>query len=145
GFPDPKRISSRYPHELSGGQCQRVMIAAALLCRPSVLLADEPTSGLDVTVQKQVLETLLARVREAGVTMLIVTHDFSVVEHACDAVAVMYAGQVVEFGSREQILKHAAHPYTRGLLACLGAGEGPMAYIAGTVPDLRQAVAGCPF
>lgn len=145
GLPDAERMARRYPHQLSGGQCQRAMIAMALITKPQLVLADEPTSGLDVTVQRQVLATLVDRAREHGTTMLLISHDVGVIRRACERVAVMYAGEVVEQGSREAVLERPAHPYTQALLASLDTGAERMAFVAGSVPDLRRDIRGCPF
>lgn len=145
GLGDAEQQMYAYPHQLSGGQCQRVMIAMTLICRPQIILADEPTSGLDVTVQQQVLATLLQHVRDAGMTMLLISHDMGVIQRTCDTVAVMYAGQVVECGPQEQIFRNPVHPYTKALLACLRLDERRMALIPGTVPDLRLPIHGCAF
>lgn len=145
GLPEAEKRMRAYPHQLSGGQCQRVLIAMALTCRPQIILADEPTSGLDVTVQQQVLATLMQHVRDAGMTMLLISHDMAVIQQTCDNIAVMYAGQVVEFGPREQVFEQAVHPYTKALLACLRMDQRRMAAIPGSVPDLRLPIAGCAF
>lgn len=145
GLPDPREIAHRYPHQLSGGQCQRAMIALALIARPRLILADEPTSGLDVTVQEQVLAVLAERVREAGVTLLLISHDLHVIERSCSRFAVMYAGEIVEEGAREQVLSAPAHPYTRGLLQSLELSDGRFGFIPGAVPDLHRPIEGCPF
>jgi oligopeptide/dipeptide ABC transporter ATP-binding protein len=145
GLSHPAEMAHRYPHQLSGGQCQRAMIAMALIAHPKLILADEPTSGLDVTVQKQVLGTLVERVREFGATMLLITHDLSVIAETCDHVAVMYAGEVVEWGPRRAVLERPAHPYTQGLLAALDLSGSRMHFVPGAVPDLRIPIAGCPF
>ncbi len=145
GLSDAEEQLDAFPHQLSGGQCQRVMNAMALICSPRVLIADEPTSGLDVTVQQQVLAKLLERVREAETTVLLISHDMGLIRKACDFLAVMYAGQVVEFGSRDQVLGGPAHPYTRALLSCLNPKADRMAFVPGSVPDLRNPIAGCAF
>jgi oligopeptide/dipeptide ABC transporter ATP-binding protein len=145
GFDEPRQIARRYPHQLSGGQCQRAMIGLSLLPHPELLLADEPTSGLDVTIQQQVLETLLARVRESRTTLLLISHDIGVIARTCDVVNVMYAGEIVESGPAEIVLGRPAHPYTQALLASLDAGARRMAFVPGTVPDLRLPIDGCPF
>lgn len=145
GLPQAHDIAQRYPHQLSGGQCQRAMIAAALITHPKIILADEPTSGLDVTVEKQVLATLVERVREFGATMLVVTHDIGVVAKTCDHVAVMYAGEVIETGPRDAVLGQPAHPYTQGLLSALNLDGRRMHFVPGSVPDLRVPIRGCPF
>ncbi len=145
GLRNAAEAATRYPHQLSGGQCQRVMIAMALIAQPKLILADEPTSGLDVTVQRRVLETLVERVSEFGVTMLLVSHDIGVISSTCTRIAVMYAGEIVEEGSREAVLAQPAHPYTQGLLGALESRERRMRYVPGQVPDLRLAMEGCPF
>jgi peptide/nickel transport system ATP-binding protein len=145
GLPDAEQLAERYPHQLSGGQCQRALIAAALAARPRLILADEPTSGLDVTVQEQVLETLAERVSESGAALLLVSHDLRVIERVCARVAIMYAGEVVEAGSREEVLGSPKHPYTQGLIGSLGVRDGRMGFIPGTVPDLRLPIRGCAF
>ena len=117
GIPDADRRVDEYPHQLSGGMRQRVMIAMALSCEPRLLIADEPTTALDVTIQAQILD-LLARLRDRhGMAVLLITHDLGVVAEVCDRVVVMYAGQVVETGTVDEIFAHPSHPYTRGLLA----------------------------
>ncbi len=117
GIPDPARRFDAYPHELSGGMAQRVVIAAALINSPDLLIADEPTTGLDVTVQAQVLDLLASRVREAGMGTILITHDLGIVAQYCSHVAVMYAGRVVERGAVGKVFRQPAHPYTRTLLA----------------------------
>lgn len=145
GLGDAERIAGRCPHELSGGQCQRAMIAMALIGRPKLLLADEPTSGLDVTVQRQVLSTLLENVRDHETAMVLVSHDVGVVRRTCDRVSVMYAGEVIESGTRSAVLDAPAHPYTQGLLAAAAPQGRRMAYIPGRVPDLRRTIDACSF
>ena len=145
GFDRPREIVDRYPHQLSGGQCQRVMIGQALIAEPAIVLADEPTSGLDVTVQEQVLETLLERVRDLGTSLLLISHDITVIERACDRVNVMYAGEVVESGARAAVLEHPAHPYTQALLAAVHPDSRRMPIVPGVVPDLRHEIHGCAF
>lgn len=148
GLPDPERIFRAYPHELSGGMQQRVMIAMALAAGAELLIADEPTTALDVTIQAQIL-ALLSDLREKeGLTILLITHDLGVVAETCDRVAVAYAGRIVETGSVEQVLYETKHPYTRGLLAALpdNASQGePLQVITGGVPDGLRPVGGCPF
>ena len=117
-LPDPEHALDRYPHQFSGGQRQRLLIAAALVSTPSVVLADEPTTALDVTTQAQILKLLRGLAEARGLSMLFVTHDFGVVAQLCDTVTVMYAGQTVESGPVRQILTAPLHPYTRMLLAC---------------------------
>ncbi|MEW6218685.1 MAG: ABC transporter ATP-binding protein [Thermodesulfobacteriota bacterium] len=148
GIPAPEERLGDYPHQLSGGQRQRVMIAMALACRPQLLVADEPTTALDVTVQAQILALfadLKARHRQA---LLYITHDLGVVAHIADRVAVMYAGIIVEEGSRPQIFQAPAHPYTRGLLASRpdrSLRGQRLVTIPGSVPDPAERPAGCPF
>jgi len=147
GLPDPARILRRYPHELSGGMCQRMMIALALSSGPSLLIADEPTTALDVTIQFQII-TLLKRLREQhGLTLILITHNLGVVAELCDRVIVMYAGSIVEEGPALEIFDRPRHPYTLGLLASrprVGA-NGSLASIPGQVPDLRDRPPACPF
>jgi peptide/nickel transport system ATP-binding protein len=154
GIPDPRRRVSQYPHELSGGMRQRVTIAMALACDPALLIADEPTTALDVTIQAQILELLRRLQRERGMAMLFVTHNLGVVAEIADAVAVMYAGRIVETGSVSEVFAAPAHPYTAGLLASmprLGRSSAmrlagtPMPAIAGNVPGLANRPAGCAF
>ena len=148
GIPEPERRVSEYPHQLSGGMRQRVMIAMALSCEPKLLIADEPTTALDVTIQAQILE-LLASLREIhGMAVLLITHDLGVVAEVCDRVVVMYAGQVVETGTVHQIFKDPQHPYTRGLLDSLPSVDDPgqrLRSIPGTVPNPIAWPPGCRF
>jgi len=140
----------QYPHQLSGGLRQRVMIAMALMCGPKLIIADEPTTALDVTIQAEILHLLAGLKREFGMSMIFVTHDLGVVARIADRVAVMYAGQVVETGDAEDIFVRPSHPYTRGLLGCIpipgrtkpGAHLGS---IPGIVPNLIGAMRGCSF
>lgn len=145
GLANAHQLADRLPHQLSGGQCQRAMIAMALVSHPKLILADEPTSGLDVTVQRQVLETIMERVQDFGATLLLVTHDIGVVSQTCDRVAVMYAGEVVEAGTRAVVLESPAHPYTQALLRALDLRAERMHFVPGQVPDLRREIRGCPF
>lgn len=155
GIPDPASRLSAYPHQLSGGMRQRVVIAIALACRPKVLIADEPTTALDVTVQAQILRLFRELQTGHGLSLILVTHDMGVVSNAGDDVAVMYAGQVVEFGTVRQILEDPKHPYTQALLACMPAmpvDDGPaapppetLAEIAGIVPPPSDWGDGCTF
>jgi peptide/nickel transport system ATP-binding protein len=138
-----------YPHQLSGGMRQRVMIAMAIVNRPELLIADEPTTALDVTVQAQILD-LLAHLREKfGLAMLFISHDLAVVSHVADRVGVMYAGTLVELGSRDEIFRAPAHPYTRGLLRAVptlkSARQRPLQTIEGSVPPIGALPSGCPF
>jgi oligopeptide/dipeptide ABC transporter ATP-binding protein len=146
---DPARRARDYPHQLSGGMRQRVMIAMAIVNRPELLVADEPTTALDVTIQAQILD-LLAGIREKfGLTMLFISHDLAVVSHVADRVAVMYAGNLVELGPRAEIFRAPAHPYTRGLLKAAptlsSERSRPLQTIEGAVPSLETLSAGCPF
>ena len=119
GITEPAMRLGQYPHELSGGMRQRVLIAMALMCEPELIVADEPTTALDVTVQKQILELLRTLQRDLGLAVLLITHDLGVVAHYTDRVAVMYAGEIVESGATAEVLRRPAHPYTRGLLASI--------------------------
>jgi peptide/nickel transport system ATP-binding protein len=147
-LPSPGQRADDYPHKLSGGMRQRVMIAMALACSPALLIADEPTTALDVTIQAQILD-LLARLRdETGAAIVLITHDMGVVAEICDEVAVMYAGQIVEQAPVARLLEAPEHPYTVGLLGSmphLGERRERLAAIAGSVPSLAGAFAGCRF
>jgi oligopeptide/dipeptide ABC transporter ATP-binding protein len=145
-IPDAERRADAYPHQLSGGMRQRVMLAVALACRPALLIADEPTTALDVTIQAQILDLLGSLQRQLGMALLLVTHDLGVVAERADAVAIMYAGRVVEDGPAAAVLRAPRHPYTRGLLASLPDGSrGRLAAIPGTVPDPLHLPGGCRF
>ncbi|MGY6634722.1 MAG: ABC transporter ATP-binding protein [Alkalilacustris sp.] len=149
GIPGAEARMRAYPHELSGGQAQRVMIAIALALQPGLLIADEPTTALDVTVQAQILGLLTERCRTAGTALILVTHDLGVVAQVADRVAVMYAGRVVEEAAVARLFAAPAHPYTRGLLAAMPRGghhsAGALAEIPGTVPTLGAHPMGCGF
>ncbi len=148
GIPDPARMARRYPHELSGGMAQRVMIAMMLVTRPKLLIADEPTSALDVTIQAQILKLMQTLVREIGTSVLMITHDLGVMAEVCDRVAVMYAGNIVEMGTVRDVLKHPRHPYTRGLLRTVpdkANPEQPLFSIKGMVPSLLEPQTHCRF
>jgi peptide/nickel transport system ATP-binding protein len=148
GIPDPPRVARRYPHELSGGMAQRVMIAMMLVTRPKLLIADEPTSALDVTIQAQILELMKALMREINTAVLLITHDLGVMAETCQRVAVMYAGSIVEQGPVRAVLKQPQHPYTQGLLKTIPndvAPDSPLFSIAGTVPSLLRPPEGCAF
>jgi peptide/nickel transport system ATP-binding protein len=148
GIPDPKARAGDYPHQLSGGQRQRVMIAMALACEPELLIADEPTTALDVTIQAQILDLLAELRSRLGMAVILITHDLGVVAEVCDRVVVMYAGQVVEHGTVEQIFADPRHPYTEGLLKAvprLGVRQEKLAVIPGTVPSPLHWPVGCRF
>jgi oligopeptide/dipeptide ABC transporter ATP-binding protein len=146
-LPEPRAVLSAYPHELSGGMRQRVMIAMELSCRPALLLADEPTTALDVTVQGQILAILSELSAREGLSILLVTHDMGVVAQVCRRVAVMYAGQVVEVADVESVFARPAHPYTRGLIASIPGrnGGGELYAIPGNVPSPINPPRGCRF
>ena len=147
GLPSDDAFRRRYPHELSGGMRQRVLIAIALACRPQLLIADEPTTALDVTTQAQIMDLLRRLCDELDLALLLITHDMGVVAELCDRVYVMYAGQVVEQGHCISIFEQARHPYTQALLASTLSIEEkrPLRTIAGTVPDLVDPGRGCRF
>jgi oligopeptide/dipeptide ABC transporter ATP-binding protein len=148
GIPDPNARVDAYPHQLSGGMKQRVMIAMALAAHPALLVADEPTTALDVTIQAQILELLRRLQRDLGMAILLISHDFGIVNAIADRVAVMYAGQLVEEGTRRDLLASARHPYTVGLLQAMPgrAGRGArLAEIPGVVPSLAERPPGCRF
>jgi oligopeptide/dipeptide ABC transporter ATP-binding protein len=148
GFPDPERNISSYPHELSGGMLQRVMIAMALLMNPSLIIADEPTTALDVTVQAQIMELLMEMQREMGTSILLITHNLNLIAQYADRLAVMYAGRIVEESSVEAFLGGPLHPYTKGLLAALPdlyAERPQMHPIRGQVPQPKDYAKGCRF
>ena len=144
-LPDPEGALRRYPHQFSGGQRQRLLIAAALTCAPSLIVADEPTTALDVTTQQQILLLLRELVADSGAALLFVTHDLGVVAQLCDTVAVMYAGQTVETGPVRAVLRDPKHPYTRALLACHPERSAGFASIPGTVPSALRMPPGCRF
>jgi oligopeptide/dipeptide ABC transporter ATP-binding protein len=148
GIPDANRRADAYPHELSGGLRQRVMIAIALSAEPKLLLCDEPTTALDVTIQDQILKLLLSLQEELGVSLVFVSHDLAVIAQACKNVAVMYAGGVVETGSVDAVFREPRHPYTLGLLRSVpdvDGVRGRLSSIPGAPPDPAALPAGCPF
>lgn len=149
GLPDPERLYEEYPHQLSGGMRQRVMIAMALINRPRLLVADEPTTALDVTIQAQIMELLQQMNRELGTAVLLISHDLGVVRRLCSRVYLMYAGSLVEWGSTEEVLASPLHPYTKGLLDSIPSWEKrgtPLSSIPGAVPALEERRSqGCPF
>ena len=144
-LPNPSQVANSYPHELSGGMQQRVMIAMALAGRPRLLIADEPTTALDVTIQSQILDLLKKLQEETGMTIVMITHDLGVVAEMCDRVAVMYAGTVVETGNASEIFSDPKHPYTQGLLSALPGESKELSSIGGSVPDLLDPPSGCRF
>ncbi|MDF0750114.1 ABC transporter ATP-binding protein [Marinobacter sp. 71-i] len=149
GLPDPASRLKQYPHELSGGQRQRVMIAMALMNEPELLIADEPTTALDVTIQAQILYLLQDLQKELGMSMILITHDLGVVSRSADKIAVMYAGDIVETGTAEEVLRNPQHPYTQGLLECVPGYRGDAAHrlgsIPGIVPSMTGTIRGCAF
>jgi peptide/nickel transport system ATP-binding protein len=148
GIPSPEQRVDEYPHQMSGGMRQRVMIAMALACRPAILIADEPTTALDVTIQAQILELLRDLQQAMGMAVLLITHDLGVVAETADRVAVMYAGQVVEYCDVQSAFKRSLHPYTAGLLHALprlGEKRDALRVIPGNVPDPLRFPSGCRF
>ncbi len=151
---DPRRRLDEYPHQLSGGMRQRVMIAIALCCNPQVLIADEPTTALDVTIQAQILDLMLELKEKLGTAIILITHDLGVVAETCERVIVMYAGRVAEQADVGDLFARPTHPYTRGLLralpgvdddAAVGGARSKLAEIPGIVPALTREIVGCPF
>ncbi|WP_082754995.1 ABC transporter ATP-binding protein [Variovorax sp. PAMC 28711] len=152
GIPAPERRIDEYPHQLSGGMRQRVMIAIALACEPDILIADEPTTALDVTVQAQIFDLLRALQRDKGTAIMLITHDMGAVAEMADRVIVMYAGRVIEQGTTDEVIGDPQHPYTRGLIACLpelGSSQldarVELQEIAGVVPSIWELGTGCAF
>jgi len=148
GIPDPKRRLGSYPHEMSGGMAQRVMIAMALACEPELLIADEPTTALDVTIQAQILDLMRTLQRETGTAIVLITHDLGVVAEMCDRVAVMYAGEIVEQTDVRSLFARPRHPYTQGLIGSipiLGQPKAELSVIPGNVPNLIDLPTGCRF
>lgn len=149
GIPSPERQAREYPHQLSGGMRQRVMIAIALSCNPKLLIADEPTTALDVTIQAQILELMRSMKNRFGTAILFITHDLGVVAEMTDRVAVFYAGKIVEEAPTDTLFRQPLHPYTRGLLESIPRLEYPphsrLPIIEGTVPDLSRLPKGCSF
>ena len=148
GIPDPRRRLAAFPHELSGGMAQRVMIAMALACEPELLIADEPTTALDVTIQAQILDVMRTLQRETHTAMILITHDLGVVAEMCHRVAVMYAGEIVEEADVASLFARPQHPYTRGLIGSvprLGEERDELAVIPGSVPNLIDLPEGCRF
>jgi oligopeptide/dipeptide ABC transporter, ATP-binding protein, C-terminal domain len=148
GIPDARRRFDLYPHEFSGGQCQRLMIAIALAGEPDLLIADEPTTALDATIQAQILDLLIQLRTETGMATVFISHDLGAVSQVCERVCVMYAGRIVEQASIAQLFANPRHPYTRGLFDAIPRLDGPrdrLIPIPGTVPDPRYLAAGCAF
>jgi oligopeptide/dipeptide ABC transporter ATP-binding protein len=148
GIPDPSRRLKAFPHELSGGMAQRVMIAMALACEPELLIADEPTTALDVTIQAQILDLMRNLRDETGTAIILITHDLGVVAEMCDRVAVMYAGEIVEQTDVTTLFRRPLHPYTRGLIGSIpvvGSVKEELAVIPGNVPNLIDLPKGCRF
>lgn len=148
GLPDLDRIHQSYPHQLSGGMQQRVVIALAISCLPSLIIADEPTTALDVTIQSQILALLANLQQRMGIAMILITHNLGVVADICDRLAVLYAGKVAEIGTTRAIFENPQHPYTRGLLAAIPTSTArgqPLAAIPGTVPSNPGMMTGCTF
>ncbi len=145
GIPEPEKRLAAYPHELSGGLRQRVMIACAIAQNPPLVIADEPTTALDVTVEAQVMELFADLAQKRRISLLLITHDLGVVERYADRVYVMYSGLVVEEGSAESVFTKPAHPYTKGLLRSIPRRGEPLTPIRGTVPPLCGELSACPF
>ena len=147
-IPDARKVARQYPHQLSGGMRQRVMIAMELSCRPALLIADEPTTALDVTIQAQILRLLKEMKKEMGTSILLITHDLGVVAEMCNRVAVMYAGSIVEQAEVIEIFEQPKHPYTQGLwgaIPLIDQEKDSLTVIPGTVPDLGRLPSGCKF
>jgi oligopeptide/dipeptide ABC transporter ATP-binding protein len=144
----PESVLKQYPHELSGGMKQRVMIALALSCNPALLIADEPTTALDVTIQAQILNLLKDVIKVAGSSMMLITHNLGVVAETCDRICIMYAGRIVEIAETGELFEKPQHPYTKGLLTAfpkLGEKKDELTVIRGTVPNLMRPFPGCSF
>ncbi len=149
GIPEPEQRLGEYPHQLSGGMRQRVMIAMALACKPDILIADEPTTALDVTIQAQILDLIARLQEETGMSVIFITHDMGVIAQLCDKVMVMYAGKIVEKGSVSSIFENPAHPYTEGLLSSIPRfsmeRKSRLPVIEGMVPSIQDYPAHCRF
>jgi oligopeptide/dipeptide ABC transporter ATP-binding protein len=147
-IPDAATVHGQYPHQMSGGMKQRVVIAMALAGDPELIIADEPTTALDVTIQAQIIQILVDLVRQRGLALLLITHDMSVVAQACDQVLVLYAGRIAESNTVEAIFAQALHPYTQALIACIprsGQASGSLRGIAGIVPSVASYAGGCRY
>ena len=149
GISDPKKVMGKYPHQLSGGMRQRVMISMSLSCEPDILIADEPTTSLDVTVQAQILDLIKNLQSKSGMSVILITHDLGVIAENCDDVVVMYAGRIAEKAETMQLFKHPCHPYTRGLLTSIPSlaekSKTILPTIKGNVPSLLNMPEGCRF
>jgi peptide/nickel transport system ATP-binding protein len=149
GIPDPGQVLKKYPHQLSGGIRQRVMIAMALSCEPDILIADEPTTALDVTIQAQILELIKTFREKSGMSIILITHDLGVIAENCDHVVVMYAGRIAETAGVRSLFRAPLHPYTKGLLDSMPSAaknrKQPLSTIEGSVPSLSQMPQGCRF
>ncbi|GHV88857.1 peptide ABC transporter ATP-binding protein [Spirochaetia bacterium] len=148
GLPEPEKLINSYPHQLSGGMNQRVMIAIAVICRPKLLIADEPTTALDVTIQAQILNLMKKINRELGTSILFISHDLGVIRRLCGRVLVMYAGKILESGTVEDVFSNPIHEYTRGLLGSIPGRErkgAALTSIPGKVPAIEETPRGCPF
>ncbi|MDR3172615.1 MAG: ABC transporter ATP-binding protein [Treponema sp.] len=148
GLPEPEQLVRAYPHQLSGGMCQRVMIALAVINRPRLLIADEPTTALDLTIQAQILELMKKINRELNTSILFISHDLSVLRHLCNRVLVMYAGKIVESGPAEEVFRNPLHEYTRLLLGAIPRRDRKgkaLTNIPGKVPSVEELSPGCPF
>lgn len=138
-------VFNSFPHQLSGGMRQRVMIAMAVACEPELIIADEPTTALDVTVQEEILDLLYLLVKKEDRAMILITHDINIIGEYADRLMVMYAGRIMEMGSVEEVFKNPLHPYTKALLSCLPAQGKKIEGIPGSVPDLKKLPSGCVF
>ena len=148
GIPNPEQRMKEYPHQMSGGMRQRVMIAVALACDPVLLIADEPTTALDVTIQAQIMQLLRDIRAEKDMSVILITHDLGIVSDFCDRVAVVYTGEVMEIAPTRRLFSEPLHPYTEGLISALpqlGQAKGPLPTIEGVVPDAGEMPAGCHF
>lgn len=146
GMPSAEMKVKHYPHQLSGGMCQRAIVAMAIACRPSLIIADEPTTALDVTIQAQILELLRRLTRELGSSMILITHDLGIIADTADSIAIMYAGRIVEAGEMKTLFSDKRHPYTIGLLNSLPNGRGGrLMAIPGMVPKPSELPQGCKF